>query len=527
MKHPLVIEKLSEPGTCLTALWRRIPRYIRFAFSSAVILGLLTHMYMFTNKLTNHDDVGALFGNTYGATSGRWLRPIALRLDGDFSMPWLIGLFSVFCLAGAVCFTVALLRIRRPLGCILTAAVMVAFPSVAATFTYMYTATAYFLSLLLAAFGAWAAVRHGWWGSALGTAALVLSLGCYQSYFPVAAVLMVGAMLLETLDGERTFRELMLKGLRLVAVLVAALAIYMVIVRITTRGSGLADYMGLQDMGKISLGELPVLLAKSYYKYFSFFLRNDAKCHFSFLKYAFVLTGLGTTALGIAALVRRRLGPARTVLALALAAVYPLAGNLIYIMVPHADVHTLMIYGLCFILLIPICLAEYVGSIFQEGRGQWFHAAISWVVILTVALSAYSYMITDNNAYLKVDISMRQCELYSNRLLERIEACEGYEPGMSIVLLGSHKREAALSPTPGFDAVQMIGALDLGGFRTSYTYAYFLRNYVGFNGQVYTGLSAQAEEAAALEEVRDMPLYPARGSVRVIDGRVIVKLQEQ
>ena len=29
------------------------------------------------------------------------------------------------------------------------------------------------------------------------------------------------------------------------------------------------------------------------------------------------------------------------------------------------------------------------------------------------------------------------------------------------------------------------------------------------------------------QEFRDMPLYPAQGSVRVLDGRVVVKLQEE
>ena len=526
MTNHFPVERLKDPGTCLGELWGRVPKYIRTAFCSAVILGFLTHMYMFTNKFTNHDDVGALFGNSYGAASGRWFRPIALHLDGDFSMPWLIGIFSLLCLAGAACFTVSLLRIRQPLGCVLTAAVIVSFPTIAATFTYMYTATAYLLSLLLAAFGAWAAVRLGWRGSVLCVAALMMSMSAYQSYFPVAVVLMVGAMLLETLDGTHTFRELLLEGFRLVATLALSIIAYMVSVRISTATTGLVSYMGLQEMGQISLGELPQLIKNSYLKYFTFFLHNDTQCHFSFLKYAFVLTGLGTIILGILILVRRRLGPARTVLALLLALAYPLAGNLIYIMVPHAGVHTLMIYGLCFILIFPVFVAEYAGCVLQEGPVRPLYAAISWVALLTVALTAYSYMITDNNAYLKIDISMQQCELYSNRLLERVEACEDYEPGMNVVLVGSEKREAALSPTPQFDAIQLTGVLDMGNFRTSYTYAYFLRYYVGFAGPVYLGDSTQGRTFAAMEQVQAMPCYPRAGSVQVrrLSGRQTERL---
>ena len=518
------MENLKEPSAHLEDLWARIPKHIKLTFCSALFLGFLTHMYMFTNKFTNHDDVGSLFGNVYGAASGRWLRPFALRLDGDFSMPWLIGVFSLLCLAATACFVVALLRVRHPVGCILTSAVLVSFPVIASTFTYMYTATAYFLSLMLAAFGAWTAVRFGWWGSALGVLTLTLSLGMYQSYFPVAAVLMVGAMLLETLDGERSFRDLFLRGLRLVAVLAAAILAYMIVVRVTTLDSGLVDYMGLQDMGKISLGELPLLVVKSYRRYFTFFLSNDMGWHFSFLKYTFILTGLGTIALGVLILTRRRLGPARTVLALALAAVYPLAGNLVYIMAPQAGIHALMIYGLCFILIFPVFVTEYAGEVLRDSPMWLPHVAISWVILLTVALTSYSYMITDNNAYLKVDLSMRQATLYSNRLLERVESCEGYEPGMNIVLVGSEVADETLYPTPQFGAVRMTGVLDMAGYRTSYTYAYFLRNYVGFTGPVYLGESAQAKNLAATEQVQNMPVYPREGSIQIIDGMVVVKL---
>ena len=514
----------NTPEAWAAGLWKRVPGYIRLTFAAAVVLGLATHLYMFANKFTNHDDLNQMFYAGYGTASGRWLLPPILRLDGDFSMPWLIGLLSVLCLAGVACFTVALLRIRRPLGCAAAAALIVTFPAVTATFGYMFSADAYFFSLLLAVFGAYAAVKWGWLGSALGVIAITLSMGIYQSYFPVAAVLMVGALLFETLDGERSFRELFLKGLRLALTLAAALIAYMVIVNITTRNVGLTDYEGISDMGKLSLGELPRLIYISYRKYYYFFLCNDWNCHFGFLKYAFLLTGAGTIALGVLLLVRKRLGPARTVLALALAAVYPLAGALIYVMVPNGFVHIHMLYGMVYILIAPIALAEYAGPRLEKGRTRPVHAAVSWVVLLTMALTAYSYAVTDNDAYLKADLGMRQCAAYSNRLLERVESCEGYVPGMSVVLVGSDIREEALNPTPDLDSARIVGIFNMGDLRTFFTYRYFLRYYLGFTGPVFTGDSEMAWRYAAMGQVRAMPLYPQPGSVQVIDGAVVVKL---
>ena len=510
---------LKTPEECFSGLWGRVPRETKLTFAASVILGFVVHIYMFVNKLPNHDDVNHLFYADYGTASGRWLLPFILGLDGPFSTPWLIGLLSVLCLAGTVCFTTSLLRIRHPLGCIVTAAVMVAFPAVTATFTYMFTADAYFFSLLLAAFGAYAAVRMRW-GEFIGAAAITLSLGIYQSYLGVAAALMVGALLFETLDGKLSFKELFLKGLRLLGSLALALAAYMVIVRITTRDAPLVDYMGISEMGKISLRELPALVWHSYHKYITFFLKNDSGYHFGFLKYAFAAAGVCTVGLGAWLLWKRRLGPARTVLAAALVGMYPLAADLIYVMVPKAEIHTLMIYGLVLILVAPVALADYMEI--PKASGGPAQAAAGWIILLSIALTAYSYIVIANTAYLKIDLSIRQCTAYSTRLLDKIESCEGYQQGMSVILLGSQKREGALSPTPELDRVNMIGLLDMGGLRTSYTYEYFLRYYLGFTGDVATA----SVETIGIPGVEDMPLYPAAGSIQVIDDMVIVKIND-
>lgn len=514
---------LKSPDAWAAELWRRVPAHIRLTFFASVLLGLAVHFYMFANKLPNHDDIAHLFSMNYGTASGRWLLPAVSLLDGPFSTPWLLGLLSVLFLAVTVCLSVSLLRIRRPLACAAAAAVMVSFPTVTGTFTYMFTAGTYFFSLMLAALSAYLAVRFRR-GALPGAAALVLSMGIYQSYFEVAAVLMVGALLLEALDGERSFWELIRRGLRLLAVLAAAMAVYLLAVRVTTRHVPLVDYMGLSSMGSLSLRELPRQILQSYWKYVCVFFLDKNNYHFSFLPCAFILVILCCGALGALLLRKRRLGPARTALVLLLAALYPLAGDLIYIMVPGGEVHVLMIYGLCYILVAPIALTEYAELHLGDLSARTIRTAARWVILAAVILAAYSYAVTANSAYLKMDLSLRQCTSYSTRLLDKIESCEGYREGMPVALLGSGTREDALSPTPALDSVQVGGVFDFGRLRTSYTYGLFLRYYLGFTGEVFLDGSEKALALADLDEVRDMPLYPEAGGVRVIDGTVVVKL---
>ena len=86
---------------------------------------------------------------------------------------------------------------------------------------------------------------------------------------------MVAALLLDTLDGDRSFRELLLQGIRFVVTISAAVGIYLIVVNITTRSIGLTDYEGISDMGKLSIRQLPYLIYRSYYEYISFFWKDS------------------------------------------------------------------------------------------------------------------------------------------------------------------------------------------------------------------------------------------------------------
>ncbi len=526
MKHPSKRE-LPSPDTVISRLWARIPNYIRLTFVSAFVLGLITHLYQFTNKLPNHDDIGHLFIGGYGTASGRWLLPTILELDGNFSIPWLIGVLALIGLALTACFTVSLLRIRSPLCCIVTAGLLVSFPTVAATFSYMFTSDAYFLSLALAAFGAYAAVRfRSWPGVALGAVAVAASMGIYQSYFGVAAVLMVGALIFETLDGQRSFRELVWTGIQRVCALGGGMALYMLMVKWTTRDIPLVDYMGISSMGSLSLRQLPGLILKSYAKYFTYFWRNDAGHHPGFLRHLFLLTGLCTAGILVLILWKKKLGWLRTALAAILVVLYPLAGNIIYVMVAGGGVHHLMIYGLVFLLIAPVALFDYMsGADPAPAPAQRSLCSLAgWIILLSMAVTSYSYMVLDNQAYLKLQLSYEQNLSYSTRLLSAIESCEGYHRGMPVALVGSSVRDAALNPTPQLDKIQMIGVFSLADYRTNYTYGHFLRYFLGYTDPVYLDGSEVVSGMASLPQVQAMPTYPEAGSIQVIDNTVVVKL---
>lgn len=520
---------VESPDEIVTNLWAKIPLHIKITFLSACISGLIAHLFMFTTKMLNHDDIGALFASDYGTASGRWFLPYVSNLDGGFSVPWLLGVLSIFIIAVAACFTVSVMRIRRPLGCVLTASLMVTFPVVTATMSYMFSADAYFLALALACFSAYITNKYKW-GILPGAAAIALSMGIYQSYFGVAAVLMVGLLILDTLDGVLPVQKLIIKGVKLVATLALGMAAYMIIVKLSTRGTELVSYMGISEMGKLSPAVLPKLIAEAYLEYGQFFLFNKPAVHFSFLKYAFLLTGVATILLVVFIIIKRKLKTGHIVLLALLAVVFPLAGNIVYVMVPNAPVHVLMLFGMIGILLAPLALVEYSIALTTKQAAAkapiWQRNATAlccWVIVGTLALTSFSYTIFSNEAYLKMNMTYEQTYSFSTRLLSSIEGVDGYDAGKTVVFIGRALDNVPHPPTPELDRIVLAGVADMPEMVNSYTYGYYLRRFHGASNIIHTSGSDSAKQYEGSNEVADMPSYPTDGSIKVIGDNIVVK----
>lgn len=521
--------EILKPEDALANLFGRIPQYIKTTFLAACISGSLAHFYIISRKLPNHDDIGQLFGSTYGTASGRWLLPCVMKLDGSYSIPWLIGILSILMLAVAICFTVSVMRIRRPLGCILAAALMTTFPAATATMTYMFSADAYFLSLALACFAAYVTNKYRW-GFIGGVIAISLSMGIYQSYFGMTAVLMVGALLFDALDGEYSFKQLILKSIKFLATLASGMIIYMIIVKLTTQSTELVSYMGISEMGHVSVFAMPQLVFNAYSEYLHFFIRNDALVHFPFLKYAFALTAAASLYLGVFVIREKKMKLKFVILLTLLAVIYPLAGNIIYVMVPDAHVHMLMLFGMTGILIGPLAITDYYMELTSdsafENRVKWkknLGSICCWVIAGTMAFTAYSYTIFSNEAYLKMELSFEQTYSFSTRLLSAVENAVGYDKNTPIVLVGSALDDVAYESTPELDKITLTGIADMKELINSYTYGYFLRRFVGAPNIVYDSKSQISEKCKDYDEVKRMPNYPASGSVKVVGKYIVVK----
>lgn len=69
---------IPMPDTAFARFWARLPAATKQSFFAGVVMGLVCHLYLFTNLIPNHDAVFHLFQCDYGTASGRWFLPLVL-----------------------------------------------------------------------------------------------------------------------------------------------------------------------------------------------------------------------------------------------------------------------------------------------------------------------------------------------------------------------------------------------------------------------------------------------------------------
>lgn len=508
------------------SLWRRAAPAQRWAFFGCLIGGLLVHLYAFTNLIPNSDGLSRVYDLQQMTVSGRWFLHYASALNNFTQMPMAIGLLSLVLLGVAAALVTDLLDIHSALLGGLTGAVMAAFPCMGYTFLYLFTASAYCLAILLAVLSVWLA-RRGRMGAVLGALALALSMGTYQAYVTVAIGLSLLVVFRETLDPEATLKGTWALGLRLVAMLAGGAVLYYAILMVflKVKNLELLSYLGMDAASSgYPLGQLPGLVIAAYKQVISFFFRPGSANAFA----TPFLVGIDLLALLLGAvcfLLRLRAGELwrelwRPLGALAMLALLPLGVGFSQILSPYSAPTPLMKYAYAAVYLAVILLLQRGDEVSARTRFPLAPAAAVWAAVLLLFC-----LNTNNLLYTASAQAHRATESYLTRLFARVESCPGYQPGMEVAFVGAIPADQLQAQIPSYLQVDHYSApRDNVAVLNKHIY-YYLQDWLNIPVEELDEETMKA--IARTPEFQTMPLYPAQGSVALVDGRVVVKLQEE
>ena len=104
--------------------------YRKVCFFTAIIVGLLAHLYKITGWIPNWDSLVFRYDPQNMVALGRWFLPVASAPSSFYDLPWLTGLLAIlFYALGAVCIC-KMFGIQKHITAALIGAAVISFPNV-------------------------------------------------------------------------------------------------------------------------------------------------------------------------------------------------------------------------------------------------------------------------------------------------------------------------------------------------------------------------------------------------------------
>jgi hypothetical protein len=487
---------------------------------------------MLSHKLVNWDDANNL--SAFGSSDylGRWFLKYIHGLGSVHSIPAVHGFLLILFLTLSACLVLETANIRSTTGAVFVPALMLTFPSVVSTMTFMFMAHTSGIAIFMVCLAVYLLrkYKYGW---APCIVMLICVLGTYQSYISFAITLMLLGMVSDLIEGKK-FPQMLKHGIICVAVLGVSVIVYMRLSHIIYPNIDNETYGGVGNMGQIAVSEMPVLVARCYKRFLEYFLWKP----FAFVTKTAQAANIGVCGLavllfGILTVQRKLYKDILSYILLVIVCLFvPLAAAFIYFMAPEVDYSMLMLYAYVLIYVLVLSLLEKCMRDWKKlGKDKkWQRNLAQTIVIFTAAVmfvSCYTDYLLTNKAYLRTDIATQRVAAYFNRVIEMAESSEGFEKDDKITILGEfyykdNPSSVELDIFDSEDLRELSGVALENGLITSGVRDNFIRTFIGYETARLS--DSEKQEIVDTDEYKNMPVYPENGCVQKINGIWVVKM---
>lgn len=511
------------------------PKLKKIALYTLIFMVLL-HGYRYVSLGFSHDSLAFAWQPDleWQISLGRYMQPFYWWIiRGRIAAPFIVGVLSYGYMVGSVYGVASLLDLKAKTTLFLLAGLMCgSLAFIALDATYSHTADVYMLALMLNIAAAWLCLRGKRRVPSVLAAVvlLVISTGLYQAYLQVfTALTMVWALLRLLKTDDRAIPEAVARCAQSFLALMLAMALFFVGYYVVMAVTGVEAVSKANSIGgmKVLSGAALVDMVKTTWK---MPLRQLGRLQGRIAPLARMLTAvvLMTGAAATIFTARRSRISAWQALGMAvLVLLLPFGMNWICLFCSGA-VHDLMMYAYIVPLLAALAANERAWNLALADEGKQIGKktrAAACVLPLAVLTLLFDRGIYANQMYLKKDLEYDATLSVMTRVVDRIEQVEGYIPGETPVeFLGDIQRSQLAMTRPAF---AHLGSLT--GTEENYAITYgdtfwmYLEDVMGYPIKRFRETKNEEQERVT----DDMPCFPDKDSVQMVDGVVFVKLAAQ
>ncbi len=495
---------------------------LKTIFFSVFTFGLVAHGFRFFNGNFSHDSLFDLYEKSPDLmiSVGRYFRPVYRLIRGDFALPVISGFLLLLFMAISIYLLTDILPIRKTLFLVLSSGVLITNYSVTLlNATYIHDADAYAFSFLLVVLGIYVTVRFRR-GIFFAPLLYMLSLGLYQAYMNAAIFVFLLLALVALLEGADV-KQVYLKGLFRMISVGAGMVIYFIGYKVVLMITEISP-SDLNNSVSTNVGLSVRNIAHRFY------ICLKSECEWLLAprnRVTWLITGIvivfmaAAIWLVITLLSRMKSSKKPIPGVLGILAMMPLGINAITII--SNQYHELTIFALFFFYIFVIVLIELYLKNDDKGKTG---RRITYVCAVLLSIFIFDNCIYSNQVYLKKEMENEATLSVITRIIDRMEETEGFVPGETeIAIIGILDEGPFKQHRDGYDYTT---AGLYYNFNTSYpeTYPIYMNYYLD-----YPVNFVNEDKLTALEnspEVQNMPMFPAKDSVKMVDGVMAVKLSD-
>lgn len=505
---------LKKLNTYILPAWKA-------CFVSALLVGLIAHLYKITNWLPNWDSLVFRYDSQNMIAMGRWFLPVVCSLSSFYDLPFLNGIIAIiFHSMSAVCIC-RILNVKKKITAGLIGAVIISFPTVTSVMMYNYVADGYsiafFLSTLAALYMTKEKPKY-----ILSAVLIALSTGIYQAYITVTITLVLLHLTDEMIFNNASLRVVLKKAARMLLTGALGVALYSIILKATLGifSVELLDYQGANDTATLSNIDI---LASLYVVKETFI-----KCFFDLSRGVNVFVAINIAILiftlfyYLKCVIKSKLykTPANIIMIAMLGVLLIFGAGALAFINAGVDYHNLMLMGYSVFYLLFLIIYER-----GEDEKEKHTAIKCWSVLITAVVIIANQVIISNVSYHKAQIAYEKSYGALMRIADRIEQTAGSEACDKLLVIGALDNSEAYSVnlTPDITGItdgfiiraddEIVGQSVL----CSALNDYCDKNYEFVNGE-------EKKNFIKMEAVKSMEKWPSKNCVAVVEDTIIIKL---
>lgn len=491
-------------------------------FASTLVLGLIAHLFIFTNYIPNWDGLNNFYDSQNTIHLGRCFLTLACGISSYYDLPMVNGLLSLIYLGLTAVILCELFSVRKDSSRILIGGLLATFPVVTSTFSYMYTADGYFLAMLLMTLGISLVLRNDkkpLKAIFAGSALIAFAFGCYQAYITFAIMIVLVYSIDQLLHTDASVRNILKKWLHCLLSAGIGLALYMTLntILLAIQGKSLASYQGIGEAGSsFSVSGLLHAPVQCVIDFVYFFTGSLSKLSLYSVLNLLMLILLAIRIVSLIITNKIAKTPSRLIFLIICLCLMPFACFAIYFLTPDVMYHMLMHGSLYLVYALFILLLDR-----EEASCKGLSKYLRPVSFVLAALMIYNFIVIANICYQRQNLAFTRSMHTMDEMVDHMHELDNLEDATQITVVGqlgtAEDNRISISLPP-----DMTGFTDGYIMSNSLHYSHMLEDYYGI--QLAPVSSEQEDTINASTLVTAMPCWPEDGSIQVIDNVLVIKL---